>query len=467
MKYLPLVLFGFITLTYIEAQDNTSSSKISDCDWLVNGNHINYSCGKVGIGVCNPRTIFHIVDTNSQLYFGYQTAYNGPYINLIGEVAGTTPMLGMGLAQQDYVYNSSVVARSGWGYVYGNDLNEGIAILPRMAYAPAGLYVKRDGLVGIGTDEPIETLDINGGLKIGDTYHENEGTIRWTGNDFEGFDGTNWLSFTQGTSGSYPWQLSGNNLYYNSGKVGIGVSNPRTIFHIVDINSQFYFGYQEAYNGPYINLIGETAGQTPMIAIGLAQNDYEYHNNVVAKASWGYIYGNDLNEGIAILPRMAYAPEGLYVEKDGKVGIGTDSPEARLHVANGDIYISDINRGIIMKSPDGNCWRGTLDNNGSLNFVQINCEELALSAEPSISNTSEEKIDIFPNPSQSIVSIDCKTFDQPLWLSIYDVDGGLIDRTNIYGVYHKNISGYSSGIYLFRIEDINGNIMAIKKVVKY
>ena len=36
---------------------------------------------------------------------------------------------------------------------------------------------------------------------------------------------------------------------------------------------------------------------------------------------------------------------------------------------NGDVYIEDIDKGIIMKSPDGRCWRGQLDNNGTLNFT--------------------------------------------------------------------------------------------------
>ena len=35
--------------------------------------------------------------------------------------------------------------------------------------------------------------------------------------------------------------------------------------------------------------------------------------------------------------------------------------------------LSDINRGVIMKPPDGQCWRGTLDNTGQLSFVAITC----------------------------------------------------------------------------------------------
>ncbi|MFC2130580.1 hypothetical protein ACFLSQ_04040 [Bacteroidota bacterium] len=53
--------------------------------------------------------------------------------------------------------------------------------------------------VGLGSNPPGETLDIDGAIKIGNTATELPGTIRWTGLDFEGYDGTNWYSFTSGT----------------------------------------------------------------------------------------------------------------------------------------------------------------------------------------------------------------------------------------------------------------------------
>ncbi|MCO5266774.1 MAG: hypothetical protein M9948_12990 [Lentimicrobium sp.] len=52
----------------------------------------------------------------------------------------------------------------------------------------------------------------------------------------------------------------------------------------------------------------------------------------------------------------------MVIAATGNVGIGTIEPSAKLQVANGDIFIEDIDRGIIMKSPDGHCWRGILNN---------------------------------------------------------------------------------------------------------
>ena len=53
------------------------------------------------------------------------------------------------------------------------------------------------GPVGIGiTATPSEQLEVNGAVNIGNTSTTNSGTLRWTGADFEGYDGTAWNSLT-------------------------------------------------------------------------------------------------------------------------------------------------------------------------------------------------------------------------------------------------------------------------------
>jgi len=51
--------------------------------------------------------------------------------------------------------------------------------------------------VGISTNDPKETLDVSGAIKIGNTDRENPGSIRWTGDDFEGFNEKEWVSLTK------------------------------------------------------------------------------------------------------------------------------------------------------------------------------------------------------------------------------------------------------------------------------
>src|SRR5690606_30414570 len=57
--------------------------------------------------------------------------------------------------------------------------------------------------VGIGTETPTQQLDVNGGIRIGNTEIADPGALRWNAvkNDFEGFNGAAWVSLTGGKGG--------------------------------------------------------------------------------------------------------------------------------------------------------------------------------------------------------------------------------------------------------------------------
>ena len=57
------------------------------------------------------------------------------------------------------------------------------------------------------------------------------------------------------------------------------------------------------------------------------------------------------------------------------VGIGTTTPRTKMHVANGDVYVEEATglNGVILKSPNGNCWRITINNAGALVTTNIAC----------------------------------------------------------------------------------------------
>jgi len=60
----------------------------------------------------------------------------------------------------------------------------------------------------------------------------------------------------------------------------------------------------------------------------------------------------------------------------GNVGIGTESPKAKLHVAEGDVYIENINAAIIMQTSVGVCHKLVIDTNtGAVTAVVVPCPE--------------------------------------------------------------------------------------------
>jgi hypothetical protein len=67
------------------------------------------------------------------------------------------------------------------------------------------------------------------------------------------------------------------------------------------------------------------------------------------------------------------SPERMRITADGNVGIGTEDPAAKIQVTGGDVFIENIDSGVIMKSPNGNCWRVTMNNDGTLKSTAIAC----------------------------------------------------------------------------------------------
>jgi hypothetical protein len=114
------------------------------------------------------------------------------------------------------------------------------AMTSDMLYGTTNM-VPSTGNVGFGTLSPDELLDVAGGVKIGNSTGSNAGTIRWTGSDFEGYNGSAWESLTGSGGGSLPSGIGGNtlrhngtvwtaagNLYNDGTNVGIGTTSPST-----------------------------------------------------------------------------------------------------------------------------------------------------------------------------------------------------------------------------------------------
>lgn len=173
------------------------------------------STGNVGIGTESPGQILQVGgDVRGQIYID-GTSTQSPTLTL---------------DHTSFTNGRKWILYSGGSAAENFDIYDGTANLPRFS-------IDENGNVGIGDTTPAEKLEVNGAIKLGTTSSTNAGTIRWTGFDFEGYDGASWNSLTSSGAVSSQWTTSGSDIYYNTGSVGIGTSSPDELLHVSDTSA--------------------------------------------------------------------------------------------------------------------------------------------------------------------------------------------------------------------------------------
>ncbi len=175
------------------------------------------------------------------------------------------------------------------------------------------IVVTNEGYIGAGILNPNERLVLNGAIQLGNTENLNQGTIRWTGEDFEGYNGSSWVSLTSG--GTSQWEQGvENSIYYNpdtpmyvsigttarkgtltilnEGVIGSGSSYANSVSNISSNESA---GAGDNRVGLRIESSGEWGGEKSAV-IGLhvdAVNGHQYANqNLAAVINGNTVIGN-------------------------------------------------------------------------------------------------------------------------------------------------------------------------------
>ncbi len=120
-----------------------------------------------------------------------------------------------------------------------------------------------------------------------------------------------------------------------------------------------------------------------------------------------------------------------------------------------------------MKSPDGNCWKGVLDNSGQLIFTKVNCPEQEIANEIQQLKSSESVL-VFPNPADNNITINLAIdqIEKPRYI-IYNLNGQVKDNGRIKsGIQTIDISNLSDGIYFLQITDKKGWNIKTQKIIK-
>ena len=110
--------------------------------------------------------------------------------------------------------------------------------------------------MGIGTlADAIEALEVNGGIKLGNTTNTNAGTLRWTGTDFEGYDGSSWVSLTGGGGGGGgPLSVLFIQAYDNTGGTNLNAATPTAIPWDAETHKDTGFTHDNVTNNSRITL---------------------------------------------------------------------------------------------------------------------------------------------------------------------------------------------------------------------
>lgn len=133
--------------------------------------------------------------------------------------------------------------------------------------------------VGIGTNTPTQKLDVAGAVKIGyGSSNIEAGTIRWnpTKQDFEGYNGERWISFSGGGS------VWGNKEQYATENFGSSGTRSDTLFgEALSLwNNNLAVGASKAQNGIYLN-----AGVVQLYRISAASSYLYDYNTIYPPAS--------------------------------------------------------------------------------------------------------------------------------------------------------------------------------------
>jgi trimeric autotransporter adhesin len=250
----------------------------------------------------NDIELYNQSEVTNTFVLGNNIISNGDYYGM------TSVTIGSGVSSTNKLYSTDPGLFVGFN-----------STIPTFFVGPAN-GINTTGNVGIATINPTQKLHVNGGIKLGNTSLASDGSLRFTGSDFEGYVGGSWKSLTT-TSGGGNWALNGTNTYNtNSGHVGIGTSTPE--------NADGWDKALNVHGTNHSKIIATTT--VGSVHTGIWSHAYGFFG-----ATGGGIAGTVSNSNFSLITngtcRMTILSTGL-------VGIGTNTPSGKLDVNGLSIF---------------------------------------------------------------------------------------------------------------------------------
>jgi len=322
------------------------------------------SGGNVGIGTTVPSRKLHVSAGNGDTAAKFEnTSSNGTVLHL--QTTGDNKSM---YFQTDHIYVSSGAMH------FGNDTGD--------------LYLRpsASGKVGIGTTTPGYKLDVSGsfGAKDGSSaiaFNEySDGATIWldgSNGDFAGGDyfnisayGTTDLAFGYGASTKITMK--------SDGKLGVGTTAPS---YGLDVNHNAARIGSSAQTTTSLYLTATNTAGAPAVATQIIMqgyegrakgtfytdsgNDGEWFNGIPYNGSHNYWQvGFDETGGQAEYQANAK----LTIRDNGNVGIGTNSPAQKLHVAGSQVRLETAAGGYYLHNTSGT-FRGAFHDNGTVTSI--------------------------------------------------------------------------------------------------
>jgi hypothetical protein len=223
------------------------------------------------------------------------------------------------------------------------------------------------------------TINITNGNTITGNYQAANNTILLTGNtvagNYQAGTGINISGNVITNTGTNQWLPHVNGIYYPAtgvpGNVAIRTApDASTAFvsngnipGVLEGNAALFTSSSPWHTA--VIMLDSSVGVNNRYTFSLGGNG----NTAVGPGNWGIFNHN--------IPKFALIIGGL----TNNIGIGmnnignniVEQPKSKLHIFNGDVNIDQIGSGIILKSPNGQCWRVTIDNTGNLIRTAITC----------------------------------------------------------------------------------------------
>lgn len=244
-------------------------------------------------------------------------------------------------------------------------------------YAKVGL----GGGIGIGTKNPANYLHIQDTTNTGtvaaiiDAKTASSLYLR----TFNLGLNKSWVIQNTGTGGSVQdafniTSFDGTNWTDHVFKIEMGAPN-----YSFYLNSQGYLGLGTPTPSSKLDVNGDIALSGTLRIGGDVQSTYStiYDGPIIYEsraAGAPYPFGNT---GNLIIQSWAQAERDILfvtgINPLARMSVGSQSSNGTVKVLTSDISIETIGSGVILKSPNGSCWRVTVDNSGNLVRTAVAC----------------------------------------------------------------------------------------------